>query len=175
MADRDRPDYCAQCGSFVHPEDNFCGVCGARVPPNAPANAPDDAPTQEMPALGNAPPRAPARDRNLGLAMLIGAGVVLVLALVIGSVAAVTLLGKESNPPQPPGRKEAAAGASDTTAPEQDNDKTTVPRTAGEASDAEKNTQQPSSEEAPGPAPGYNLIRDPGRKPQGGDSPELGG
>jgi|SRR5829696_3873778 len=157
MAERDRPVYCARCGSIVHPEDNFCGVCGARVPPNDP----DVTPPQGTPTQAHAPPRVSAGDRKLGLVLLIGAGVVLVLALGIGSVAALILLGSESNSLKPTDRKEAAAGASDTTAPGQNNDKTTAPKPAGAASEAQKKPRQPSSEEASGPSPGYNLIQTP--------------
>jgi len=40
MAERDRPVYCTQCGSIVQPGNNFCGVCGARVSPNAQTTGP---------------------------------------------------------------------------------------------------------------------------------------
>jgi hypothetical protein len=112
VAERGRPLYCAQCGSNLYPEYNFCEVCGARVPPNTP----DAAPTQDMPPQVHAPPGVSAGNRKLGMIMLIGTGVVLVLALAIGSVAALILLRNESNPLKPPDRKEAAAGASDSTA-----------------------------------------------------------
>src|SRR5215207_5030025 len=114
MADRDRPVYCTQCGSIVNSEDNFCGVCGAAVPPSAP----DAAPTQEIPTLVSPPSSATAGNRNRRLAMLIGAGVVLILVLGIGSVAALTLLRSEANPLKPTDRKEAA-GAPETTASRQ--------------------------------------------------------
>jgi hypothetical protein len=145
VAERGRPLYCAQCGSNLYPEYNFCEVCGARVPPNTP----DAAPTQDMPPQVHAPPGVSAGNRKLGMIMLIGTGVVLVLALAIGSVAALILLRNESNPLKPHDRKEAAAGASDSTAP----------KPVGADSDAQKKTQQPSSEETPRSAPGYNLVQ----------------
>jgi hypothetical protein len=103
--------------------------------------------------------------------LLISAGVVLVLVLSIGSVAALTVLRSESNLFNPTDRKEAAAGAPDTPAPGQNDDTATAPKSADEGSAAEKKTQpqqdrkaaekkeQPSSEEGSGPAPGYNLIQ----------------
>jgi hypothetical protein len=131
MAERDRPVHCAQCGSIVHPEHNFCGVCGARVPLNALDDAPDDAPTQEMPTLGYPPPSATARDRNLRLAMLIGTGVVLVLVLGVGSVAALNLRLHGETP----------AGTSDTTQPDQ-------------------NAQKGQKEPPPGSALNYRTFTD---------------
>jgi hypothetical protein len=145
MAERDRPVYCAQCGSIVHPEHNFCGVCGARVPLNAPDDAPDDAPTQEMPTLGNPPPSATARDSNLRLAMLIGAGVVLVLVLGVGSVAALNLLRGDAHSPMASNQGETPAGASDTTQPDQN---------------AQKGEKEPPPEEAPGSALNYRTFTD---------------
>jgi hypothetical protein len=132
------------------PEDDFCGECGARVPPNAP----DAAPPQDKPTLVNPAPSVTAGGRNLRLAMLIGAGVVLLLA----------------NPPKPTDRKEAAAGAPDTTL-EHNNAKTTIPKSAGGESAAVKKTQpqqagarkqrETAPEEASGPSPGYNPIQTP--------------
>jgi hypothetical protein len=137
----------------------------------AAASAQDAAPTQEIPTLISPPPSAAAGNRNRRLAMLIGAGVALVLVLGIGSVAALTFLRSESNPFKPADQKEAAAGAPDTPAPGQSDDTANAPKPADEGSAAEKKPQpqqeseaaekkkQPSSEDAPGPAPGYNLIQ----------------
>jgi hypothetical protein len=146
MAERDRPVYCAQCGSIVHPEHNFCGVCGARVPLNAPDDAPDDAPTQEMPTLGYPPPSATARDRNLRLAMLIGAGVILVLVLGVGSVAALNLLLRgDGDSPKAANQGETPPGASDTTQPDQN---------------ARKGEKESPPEEARGSALNYRTFTD---------------
>jgi hypothetical protein len=142
MAQRDRPVYCAQCGSIVHPEDTFCGACGAPVP----LNAPDDAPTQEMPPLGNPPPSATARYRNLRLAMLIGAGVVLVLVLGVGSVAALNLLLRaDGDSPKAANQGETPTGASDTTQPDQN---------------ARKGEKESPPEEARGSALNYRTFTD---------------
>jgi hypothetical protein len=131
VTERDRPVYCSQCGSIVQPGDNFCEVCGARVSPNAP----DAAPAQQVPAQVHAPAGAPAAGRNRTIAMIVGAGVVLVLILGIGSVAALNLLRGETA-----GDRGESAG---TTQPEQ--------------GDAEKNP----TEEHFGPTPGYDLIETP--------------
>jgi hypothetical protein len=169
MAERGRPVYCTQCGSIVDPGDNFCGVCGARVLPDAQ----DAAPTQNIPTQVPAPPGVPARDRNLTLAMLIGIGVVLVLVLGIGSVAALNLLRGEAEPPKTaPDREEVAMGVTDATKPKESTEDTAAPKPAGEGSETEKKTQpnedsanktgkEPAPEEASGPAPGYNLIKTP--------------
>src|SRR5918995_4954922 len=168
MAERDRPVYCTQCGSIVYPGDNFCGVCGARVPPDAP----DAAPTEEIPTQVHAPPSTPATARNLPLATIIGFGVVLVLLLGVGSVAAMTLLRGESEPLETiVGQEEVPAEATKTSEPEQGTEDTAA-RSAGEDRDAEKQTQpdqgdtekpqeEPAPEEASRPAPGYNLIQTP--------------
>jgi hypothetical protein len=125
MTERDRPVYCTQCGSIVQPGDNFCEMCGARVSPNAP----DAVPVQQVPTQVDAPPDAPAAGRKLKIAMIAGAGVVLVLILGIGSVAALNLLRGEAA-----GGREEAAGA-----------------TRLEQSDASTGDS--------GAAPGYDLIR----------------
>jgi hypothetical protein len=127
MTEGDRPLYCTQCGSIVQPGDNFCENCGSRVSPNAP----EAVPVEEVPTQVDAPPDAPAAGRKLKIAMIAGAGVVLVLILGIGSVAALNLLRGESA-----GGSDEAAGA-----------------TGSEQSDA------PTGDS--GAAPSYDLIRTP--------------
>jgi hypothetical protein len=88
-------------------------------------------PVEEVPTQVDAPPDAPAAGRKLKIAMIAGAGLVLVLILGIGSVAALNLLRGESA-----GGRDEAAGA-----------------TRSEQSDA------PTGDS--GAAPGYDLIRTP--------------
>ena len=127
MTEGDRPLYCTHCGNIVQPGDNFCENCGSRVSPEAP----EAVPVEEVPTQVDAPPDAPAAGRKLKIAMIAGAGVVLVLILGIGSVAALNLLRGE-----PAGGSDEAAGAA-----------------KSEQSDA------PSGDSEA--APGYDLIRTP--------------
>jgi hypothetical protein len=92
MAERDRPVYCTRCGSIVQPGDNFCGVCGARVEPNAQ----DAAPTQEIPTQVYPPPSLPRRGRSTVLTVVLGLGALLAVVVVIGAIFALNLLGGET-------------------------------------------------------------------------------
>jgi hypothetical protein len=98
-----------------------------------------------MPPLGNLPPSATARDRNLRLAMLIGAGVVLVLVLGVGSVAALNLLRGEGDSPKAANQGGTFTGASDTTPPDQN---------------ARKGEKESPPEEARGSALNYRTFTD---------------
>jgi hypothetical protein len=127
MAERDHPVYCARCGNIVNPGDNFCGTCGASVPPNAPeADA-----TQQTPAQGP-PPAAPASGWNPTLLVVLGIGVALVLVLGVGSVAALTLLRGEGDTPWANGGLESAGGAQ-TTQPEEKTQRQALPRPQAKA------------------------------------------
>jgi hypothetical protein len=140
MTEGDRPVYCTQCGSVVQPGDNFCEVCGARVSPNVPDAA------QQVPAQVHAPTGAPAAGRKLKIAMIVGAGVVLVLILGISSVAALNLLRGETA-----GDREEAAGAAQ-------------PGQSDAAKSSEVNqdsVEKKPTEEDFGPTPGYDLIQTP--------------
>jgi hypothetical protein len=75
----------------VYPGDNFCGVCGTRVS----SDAPDVAPTQEIPTQVQPPPHVPTRGdtRTLGF---FGIGVVFVLLLSVSAIFALNLLGSKT-------------------------------------------------------------------------------
>jgi hypothetical protein len=166
MTERNRPVYCTQCGSIVQPGDNFCAVCGSRVT----SDARDAVPTQVMPARVQAPVGGPIRGRNLTAAMIVGVGIMLVLLLGIGSVAALTLLRGETEPP-----KAAADGEEDiieATEPKKSTEQAKASNSAREVNNEEKETQpdkdsaaktekKPKPKVASGPSPGYNLIKSP--------------
>src|SRR5215218_4204957 len=88
MTERDRLVYCTQCGSIVQPGDNFCGVCGSAIPPDAPLAGP----MEEIPTQVHAPPDVPTRRSNLPLLIGLGVAIALVFVLGLGTVAALTLL-----------------------------------------------------------------------------------
>ncbi len=96
MADGHRPVYCAQCGSVVDAGSNFCGVCGARVPPPPQ----EGAPTQQMPAPSYAPPRASGGGTNRVLPLILGLAAVLLVLAGIGAIVGFALVsGADTNAP----------------------------------------------------------------------------
>jgi hypothetical protein len=106
MAERDRPVYCTQCGSIVQPGNNFCGVCGARVSPNAQITRP----TLEIPRQYPPPPRKePAGARGGAPALIVGLGVVVVLLLGVGTIFGLALLGGESESGSEPEHRRVAS------------------------------------------------------------------
>jgi Domain of unknown function (DUF4352)/Excalibur calcium-binding domain len=92
MTERNRPVYCTQCGSIVQPGDNFCGVCGARVSPDAR----DAVPTREIPTQVYPPPGLPRRERSTLLTVVLGLGALLAVVVIIGAIFALNLLGGET-------------------------------------------------------------------------------
>jgi hypothetical protein len=92
MTERNRSVYCTQCGSIVQLGDNFCGVCGTRVSPDA-QNA---APTQEIPTQIYPPPNVAVRQGNRALAVVLGLGALLVAMLAVGAIVGLNLLGSET-------------------------------------------------------------------------------
>ncbi len=160
MTERDRPVYCTQCGSIVYPEDNFCGACGTRVSPNAP----DAAPAQHIPRQVPPPPSAAPPGRTVTPLTAFGIGIILLMVLGVGSVAALNLLRGGDETPE-------AAGVAGTAQPEK-TEEATAPKAAAtdQGNDAGKQTElkqdaakkeEPPPEEASGPSPGYNLVETP--------------
>src|SRR5215208_3768530 len=92
MTESDRPVYCTQCGSIVQPGDNFCAVCGARVAPDAP----DAAPTQEIPTQAYPQPNVSSPGGNRTLSVVLGVGALLVVVLAVGAIVGLNLLRGET-------------------------------------------------------------------------------
>ena len=108
MTERDRPVYCTQCGSIVYPQDNFCGVCGAQVSPNAP----DAAPSQQVPTQVPPPPSAAVPGRTITPLTVLGFAIFFALVLGAGSVAALNLIRGQAEPSESaPDRERAAVEA----------------------------------------------------------------
>jgi hypothetical protein len=105
MAEREYPVYCTRCGSIVSAGNSFCGVCGARVSPAAPAAAP----TREMPGRFPPPRNVSAGATNRTPALIVGLGVVVVLLLGAGTIVGLTLLGGEPEPRRVASKQEAPA------------------------------------------------------------------
>jgi zinc-ribbon domain len=164
MAERDRPVYCTQCGSIVQPGDNFCGVCGSAIPPDAP----DAVPTEEIPTQVQAPPDVVTRRSNLPLLIGLGAAIALVLVLGIGTVAALTLLrGQPENQggaalPTTTQQEDAAGGQEETKETNSEPPEDERPSAGDSTEDsAQEREKEPTPDEDSGPTPGYNLIQTP--------------
>src|SRR5918992_4111965 len=173
MTERDAPVYCPQCGSIAYPDDNFCGVCGSAIPPDAP----DATPTQTVPTQVHALPNIPTRGSNLSLLIGLGFAAVLVLGVGIGTVAALTLLrsepenqGRAAPPPATTQQEDAAADKRAATQEvqevrEETNSKPAEGQGTGAVNpaenDAKKREREPTPEEASGSRPGYNLVQTP--------------
>ena len=105
MTERDRPVYCTQCGSIVQSGNYFCGVCGARVSPNAQTTGP----TREIPREYLPPRNVPAGAPGGAPALIVGLGVVVVLLLGVGTIFGLALLGGESESRSAPEHRQAAS------------------------------------------------------------------
>ncbi|CAA9475084.1 MAG: hypothetical protein AVDCRST_MAG25-2343 [uncultured Rubrobacteraceae bacterium] len=105
MASGGRPVYCARCGNIVAGGDNFCGVCGARVPPSAQEGAPN----RQMPAPSYAPPRA-SGGNSRALPLILGLAAVLLVLVGIGAIVGFTLVsGSGTNAPRSSANEPAPA------------------------------------------------------------------
>ena len=89
MASEGRPVYCGNCGSIAQAGDQFCGVCGSRIPSDAEAAAP----TEEIPTLVPPPPMPSGRRRNRRLINAVMVGAIVVVSLVGVGALALTGLG----------------------------------------------------------------------------------
>jgi hypothetical protein len=87
MTEQSRPVYCGNCGSIVQAGDQFCGVCGTRISPDAQ----DASPTEHIPKLVPSPPSIPSRRRNRKLTNGVMVGALLILLL--AGVGALSLTG----------------------------------------------------------------------------------
>jgi hypothetical protein len=105
MTERDRPVYCTQCGSIVQSGNYFCGVCGARVSPNAQTTGP----TLEIPRQYPPPRNVPAGAPGGAPALIVGLGVVVVLLLGVGTIFGLALLGGELESGSAPEHRQAAS------------------------------------------------------------------
>ncbi len=89
MAEANRPVHCTQCGSPAQAGDRFCGVCGARIAPDAQ----DPSPAREIPTQVPPPPNARARSSNRRLFLVVAAGALLIFLLVGAGLLALSGLG----------------------------------------------------------------------------------
>ncbi len=110
-----QPAYCGQCGSLAQAGDTFCGVCGARIPPDAQ----EASPTKQIPTLVPLPPSVPSRGRNRKLTSGVMVGALLFLLLVGAGALALTgfgsgadLLGGVGEDAAPPGTPNTPGGSS---------------------------------------------------------------
>ena len=91
MSEGDRPRYCEQCGSLAEVGDRFCGVCGARITPNAPDATTREIPKQVQPPQGVAEDQVTSPRNNRAFLVAGVVGVVLLLLVGGGALAFVGL------------------------------------------------------------------------------------
>jgi hypothetical protein len=168
MDEGNRPVYCQRCGSIAQAGDRFCGVCGARITPDAQ----DAVPTQKIPTQVPPPPAVPARRTNRTLLIGIAAGALVVLLLAGAGALALTglnpvagLLGGSQGDGSSPGATHPSRTSSKpATTSEAQSHTTSDTKRSGQENVVDKKTG-----EASGPTPGYNLVH----SPDGGISVEV--
>jgi hypothetical protein len=128
MSERERPVYCAQCGSIVSSADKFCGTCGARVSPMAQ----DASPTREIPTQYYAPPQASNGGSRSWLPLILGLAAVLIVLVGIGAIVGFALVrGNDTNTPQASANEPSPANDPEPTS-QDDNDEASQPPTEQE-------------------------------------------
>ena len=104
----DRSIYCERCGSFAEAGDRFCGVCGARITPNAPGVATREVPNQVQPPQDGTEAQVASIHNNRVFAVAGVVGVALLLLVgggalaFAGLVSSTGLLGGTNPKPMPP-------------------------------------------------------------------------
>ena len=127
MAERDRPVYCAQCGSIVSSADKFCGTCGTRVS----TAAQDASPTREIPTQYYAPPQVSNGGNNRSaLPLIVGLTAVLIVLVGIGAIVGFALVrGDDTNAPQASANEPSPANDPEPTSQDDDETESSDPPT----------------------------------------------